>query len=210
MKWNRIHSIPTIGWPDMKKIEEINKKLDLRRKKLEEIKKRCELNSKKINESIKIRAGLLADEIIESSPERKKKISVLNKEIDSLKKDIENSGPELISALEKKIQEIQAEETNEELRLSFERQKKLGAKIVELSGNLIESLEQADSINGELNKVWVEYANLSKITKKSGIKAGSKTTMGSQQSLSALLGTLRYEFKESKPRPSSEFSRMKI
>jgi len=194
----------------MKKIEEINKKLDLGRKKLEEIKKRYELNSKKINELVQKRAILMADEALESDPKRKKEIEELNKEVENLKKIIESQGPELISALEKKIQGIQAEKSAEELRLSFERQKKLGSKIVDLSGKLIESLEQADSINRELNIAWPEYANLSKITKKSGIKAGSATTRGSQQSLSALLGTLRYEYKEGKPRPSSEFSRMKI
>lgn len=194
----------------MKKIDEINKKLDLGRKKLEEIKKRYEINSKKIKELVQKRAILMADEALESDPKRKKEIDELNKEVENLKKIIESQGPELISALEKKIQEIQAEKSNEELVLTFEKQKKLGSEIIDLSKKLIENLELANSINEGLNKCWIEYGNLSKLTKKSGIKAGSKTTRGSLQSLSALLGTLRYEYKEGKPRPSSEFSRMKI
>ena len=194
----------------MKKIDQINEKLAKGKRKLEEIKKRYEINSKKINELIQKREDLLADEIIESLPERKTKISELDKELDLLKKNVEGSGPELVSALEKKLQAIQSEKSSEELKLSFERQKKLGSKIVELSGNLIESLELADSVNMELNKIWLEYGNLSKTTGKSGIKAGSKTTRGSQQSLKYLFGILNYEYKEGKPRPSSEFSRMKI
>ncbi|MBA7573323.1 hypothetical protein ES708_15119 [subsurface metagenome] len=194
----------------MKKIDQINEKLTKGREKLEEIKKRYKFNSKKITELVQKRAVLLADEALESDPKRKEEIKNLSGQIDDLKKVTESQGPELISALEKKLQGIQTEKNEEELILSFEKQKKLGAKIVELSGNLIESLKQANSTNGELNKVWPEYANLAKITKKSGMKAGSKTTMGSQGSLSALLGTLHYEWKEGKPRPSSEFSRMRI
>lgn len=196
----------------MKKLDLINEKLNKGRKKLEEIKKQYDVDSQKISKMIRGRASILADEAIESDPKRKKEIDELNKEIENLKKAKESRGPELIDALQKKIQEIELEKRNEELRFSFEKQKKAGSKIVDLSGKLIESLGEADLINRELNKTWAEYANLSKITKKSGIKPGSKTTWGSQQggSLSSLLGTLRYEFKEGKPRPSSEFSRMKI
>lgn len=194
----------------MKKIEEINQRLVKGLVKLKEIKEKYNTDSKKISELVQRRAGLFADEIIASDPKRKREIDELNKEIENLKRVIESQGPELIEALQKKLQGIELEKREEDLEISFERQKKLGAKIVDLSAKLIENLEQADSTNSELNRCWTEYASLSKVTKKSGIKAGSKTTRGSLQSLSALLGTLRYEFKEGKPRPSSEFSRMKI
>ena len=188
----------------MKKIEEINKKLDLGRKKLEEIKKRYELNSKKINELVQKRAILMADEALESDPKRKKEIGELNKEVEILKRTIESRGPELISALEKKIQGIQAEKSNEELRLSFERQKSVGKKVVDLSKNLIEGLESCKIINDELRKIWPEYANLSKVTGKGAIKPGSKTTQGSFECLRSLVGVLSYEYNQGKPRSCSQ------
>ncbi len=194
----------------MKKLDMINEKLSKGREKLEEIKKQYDTDSKKITELIQVKAGLLADEIIESSPERKKKISDLNKELDSLRKNVESSGPELIDALQKKIQEIQSEKTNEELKIAFENQKRSGTKIVDLSEKLIESLGQANSINEQLNKAWNEYSNLSKMTKRGAIKPGAQTCRPSQESLKALIGILNYEYKEGKPRPRNEFSRIPI
>jgi len=194
----------------MKKIDQINEKLDKGREKLKQIKERYQADSQKINKLIQERAGLLADEIIESSPERKKKIIGTNKEIDNLKSAIESSGPELIDALEKKIQGIESEKREEELTLSFERQKKLGSLIVDLSKRLIEGLEEVNSTNEELRKAWTLYGNIAKNSKKSGIKAGAKTTFGSLQSLKMLLGTLRHEYDTGKPRGSGEFNRIRI
>ncbi|MBA7478265.1 hypothetical protein ES707_13688 [subsurface metagenome] len=188
----------------MKKIEEINQRLIKGQEKLKEIEEKYNTDSKKFIELIQVRAGLLADEIIESSPERKKKISDLDKKIDSLKKNIESSCPELIDALQKKIREIQAEKSNEELRLSFERQKIVGKRVVDLSKNLIEGLESCKIINDELRKIWPEYANLSKVTGKGAIKPGSKTTQGSFECLRSLVGVLSYEYNQGKPRSCSQ------
>ena len=188
----------------MKKIEEINQRLIKGQEKLKEIEEKYNADSKKFIELIQVRAGLLADEIIESSPERKKKISDLDKKIDSLKKNIESSGPELIDALQKKIQEIQAEKTNEELKLSFERQKIVGTRAVSLSKKLIEELETANSTNEELRKAWVELGSLSKITKKGVIKPEQKSTAGSFETLRLLLNILKYEYNQGKPRPCDQ------
>ena len=117
----------------MKKIDQINEKLDKGREKLKQIEERYNTDSQKISEMIRGRANLLADEAIEPNPKRKKEIDDLNKEIENLRRTIESRGPELVSALEKKLQGIESERATEELKLSFEKQKKLGAKIVELS-----------------------------------------------------------------------------
>ena len=188
----------------MKKMEEINQRLIKGQEKLKEIEEKYNADSKKFIELIQVRAGLLADEIIESSPERKKKISDLDKKIDSLKKNIESSGPELIDALQKKIQEIQAEKTNEELKLSFERQKIVGTRAVSLSKKLIEELETANATNEELRKAWVELGSLSKITKKGVIKPEQKSTAGSFETLRLLLNILKYEYNQGKPRPCDQ------
>ncbi|GAH22070.1 unnamed protein product [marine sediment metagenome] len=184
----------------MKKIEEISQRLIRGQEKLKEIKEKYNNDSKKIAELIQKRAILLADEVIESNSKRKKEIDERNKEIENLKRDIESRGPELISALEKKIQGIQTEKTNEELRLSFERQKIVGKKAVDLSKKLIEELEACNLINDELRKVWTEYANLSQVTKKGVIKPEEKTTLGSFECLRMLKNTLKYEFDTGKPR----------
>ena len=184
----------------MKKLEEINQRLIKGQEKLKQIKERYNTDSKKIAESIQKRAILLADEALESDPKRKKEIDELNKEIGNLKEAVESQGPELISALEKKIQRIQSEKQNEEIRLSFEKQKKLGDKLVDLSKNLIEGLESCKIINGELRKIWLEYANLSKVTDKGAIKPGSKTTQGSFECLHSLVAVLSYEYNQGKPR----------
>ncbi len=188
----------------MKKMEEINQRLIKGQEKLKEIEEKYNADSKKFIELIQVRAGLLADEIIESSPERKKKISDLDKKIDSLKKNIESSGPELIDALQKKIQEIQAEKTNEELKLSFERQKIVGTRAVSLSKKLIEELETANATNEELRKAWIELGSLSKITKKGVIKPEQKSTAGSFETLRLLLNILKYEYNQGKPRPCDQ------
>ncbi|MBA7588468.1 hypothetical protein ES708_30526 [subsurface metagenome] len=188
----------------MKKIEEINQRLIKGQEKLKEIEEKYNADSKKFIELIQVRAGLLADEIIESSPERKKKISDLDKKIDSLKKNIESSCPELIDALQKKIQEIQAEKTNEELKLSFERQKIVGTRAVSLSKKLIEELETANATNEELRKAWIELGSLSKITKKGVIKPEQKSTAGSFETLRLLLNILKYEYNQGKPRPCDQ------
>ncbi|MBA7485564.1 hypothetical protein ES707_21112 [subsurface metagenome] len=188
----------------MKKIEEINQRLIKGQEKLKEIEEKYNTDSKKFIELIQVRAGLLADEIIESSPERKKKISDLDKKIDSLKKNIESSCPELIDALQKKIQEIQAEKTNEELKLSFERQKIVGTRAVSLSKKLIEELETANATNEELRKAWIELGSLSKITKKGVIKPEQKSTAGSFETLRLLLNILKYEYNQGKPRPCDQ------
>ncbi|MBA7489787.1 hypothetical protein ES702_00321 [subsurface metagenome] len=188
----------------MKKIDQINEKLNKGRGKLKQIKERYNTDSQKISEMIRGRANLLADEAIESNPKRKKEIDDLNKEIENLRRTIESRGPELVSALEKKLQEIESEKANEELRLSFEKQKKLGSKIVNLSERLIENLGQANSTNEELNRAWNEYIGLSKATSKAGIKEGSKTTRGSFGSLKFLWNVINFEYNEGKPRPKGE------
>ena len=188
----------------MKKIEKIDEKLDLGRKKLEEIKKRYELNSKKINELVQKRAISMADEALESDPKRKKEIEELNKEVENLKRTIESQGPQLISALEKKIQGIQTEKSNEELRLSFERQKIWGNKVVNLSKKLIEELETANATNEELRKAFIELGSLNKITGKGVIKPEQKTTSGSFETLRLLLNILKYEYDQGKPRPCAQ------
>jgi len=188
----------------MKKIDQIDEKLEKGRKKLKQIKERYDTDSQKISEMIRGRANLLADEAIESNPKRKKEIDELNKEIENLRRAIESRGPELVSALEKKLQGIESERATEELRLSFEKQKKLGAKIVDLSGRLIENLGQANSVNEELARSWDEYINLSKATSKGGIKEGSRTTRGSFGMLKFLWNVLNYEYSEGKPRPKDE------
>jgi len=189
---------------DMKKIDQINEKLERGRGKLKQIKEKYDIDSQKISEMIRGRASLLADEAIEPSPKRKKEIDELNKEIENLRKAIESRGPEVVSALEKKIQGIESERVTEELRLSFEKQKKLGSKIVSLSERLIENLGLANSVNEELNKAWTEYINLSKATAKAGIKEGSKTTRGSFGSLKFLWNVINFEYSEGKPRPKSD------
>jgi hypothetical protein len=184
----------------MRKIEEINQRLIKGQEKLKEIKEKYNANSKKITELIQVKAGLLADEIIQSDPKRKQEIDKLNKEIENLKRAIESQGPELISALEKKIQGIQAEKSSEELRLFFERQKIVGNRAVSLSKKLIEELETANSTNEELRKAWVELGSLSKITKKGVIKPEQKSTAGSFETLRLLLNILKYEYDQGKPR----------
>lgn len=188
----------------MKKTDEINQRLIKGQKKLEEIKKQYDTDSKKITDLIQKRAILMADEALESDPKRKKEIEELNKEVENLKRTIESQGPELISALETKIQGIQTEKSNEELRLSFERQKIVGARAVSLSKKLIEDLETANSTNEELRKSWIELGNLSKITKKGVIKPEQKSTSGSFESLRLLLNTLKYEYDQGKPRPCAQ------
>ena len=188
----------------MRKIEAINQKLVKGLEKLKQIKGRYNADSKKIIELIQKRAGLLADEALESNPHRKKEIDELNKEIENLKRATESRGPELIEALQKRLQGIELEKSNEELRLSFEKQKKVGAEIVDLSGKLIENLGQANSINQELDKAWNEYTSLSKNTKKGAIKEDSKTTRGSLGGLKFLFGILNYEYTKGKPRPRGD------
>ena len=188
----------------MKKLDQIIEKLDKGREKLKQIEKRYNTDSKKILELRGKRAVLMADQAIEPDIKRKEEIKNLSKQIDDLKKTIESQGPELVSALGKKLQAIESERATEELRLSFEKQKKLGFKIVNLSERLIENLGQANSTNEELNKAWTEYINLSKATSKVGIKEGSKTTRGSFGSLKFLWDVLNFEYNEGKPRPKSE------
>lgn len=188
----------------MRKIEEISQRLIRGQKKLEEIRKQYDADSKKISELVQKRAGLMADEAIESDPKRRKEIDEVNKEIENLKRVIESRGPELVSALEKKLQGIQAEKSNEELRLSFERQKIVGKKAVDLSKQLIEKLEACNLINDELRKVWTEYASLNVISKKGTIGSDKKTTLGSFQSLQMLLNVLKYEYSSGKPRSEQQ------
>jgi len=188
----------------MKKIDQINEKLNKGRERLKEILGKYDTDSKKILELREKRAVLMADEAIEPDIKRKEEIKNISKQIDDLKNTIESRGPELVSALEKKLQEIESERANEELRISFEKQKKLGSKIVNLSGKLIESLGQANSTNEELNRAWTEYIGLSKATSKAGIKEGSKTTRGSFGSLKFLWNVLNFEYTEGKPRPKSD------
>lgn len=184
----------------MKKIDQINGRITKARAKLEEIKNNYEANSGKIKTMVLEKVNLLADEIIESSPERKKKILDIEKELNSLRKNIESSGPELISALEKRIGGIQAEKTAEDLRLSFEKQKIVAKKVVELSAKLIEGLEECNRTNDELRKTFAELSNLGKITKKGVFKLGDRTTLGSFECLRMLLVTLRQEYSTGRPR----------
>lgn len=192
----------------MKKIEEIGQRLAKGQEKLKEIKEKYNSNSEKIKALILEKAGLLADEIIESSPERKKKISDLDKKLDALKKNVESSGPELIDALEKKIQGIQTEKSNEELRLSFEKQKIAGKKIIKLSAELISNLESANNVNTELRKSWGEYAGLHKITGKSVFNKGDITSQGSMEMLERLTSILKWEISSGKPRPCQQSRQM--
>lgn len=183
----------------MKKIDQINEKLNKGREKLKQIEEKYNNDSKKIAELIQKRANLLADEAIEPDPQKKVEIKKVNEELENLRKSIEG-GPELINAVGEKLKNIELEKSNEELRLSFEKQKKLGSKIVDLSGKLIESLGQSNAINEQLQGAWNEYINLSKMTGKGAIKEGSKTIRGSFGSLKFLCGILNYEYREGKPR----------
>lgn len=195
----------------MKKLDMISEKLEKAKAKLEEIKEKYNSNSEKIKTLIQEKAGLLADEIIESSPERKKKILDIDKRLDSLKKNVESSGPELISALEKRIGGIQAEKTAEDLRLSFEKQKKIGQKICALSTDLIKNLELANNTNIALREAWKNYHQLSTLTKKSTFKKDDITSQGSAQNgmLEQLTAILKWEIKSRKPRMCIEVGRIR-
>lgn len=194
----------------MKKLEEISQRLVRGQKKLEEIKKQYDVDSKKITELIQKRANLLADEAIEPNSQKKAEIKKVNEELENLKRSTEGK-PELLNAIGEKLKSIQTEKSSEELRLSFEKQKKVGQKIIEKSGELLKNLGLANQANTELRKLWSEYRQLHTLSKKSVFKEGDVTSQGSAQGgmLESLTSLLKWEIENRKPRPCIEVGRIR-
>jgi hypothetical protein len=194
----------------MKKIDQINEKIEKARAKLEEVQKNYEANTKRIEELNKVRASKIADQSLEPSAEGQKEIDSLTKEIDSLKNLIEREGKDLVEAITIRITDFEKEKQEENVQISFIQQKKIGKKIIELSTELIQGLELSNTANIELRKAWGDYSQLSKITKKSVFKKEDITSQGSAEMLNYLTSILKWEIQNKKPRPCIEVGRMKI
>ena len=194
----------------MKKIDQINEKIEKARSKLEEVKKNYEVNVKRIEELNKVRASKIADQSLEPSAEGQKEIDSLTKEIDSLKNLIEREGQDLVEAISIRISNFEKEKKEEHVQISYIQQKKVGKKIIDLSTDLITSLELANKANTELKKAWSDYSGLRKMTEKSVFKKEDLTSQGSVEMLNYLTGILRWEIQSKKPRPCAEVGRMRI
>lgn len=172
----------------MKKTEEKIKKAQ---QKLEQIKEEFEQKSELLNSLVGKRAGLLADFEIESDKRVKKEVEDMTTKIDELKFYKEGK-PELITALQAKIESLKKQKEGENQQININQQKKIVKEIEAASASLLAALEDALKINNNLQELWAKLNSLASITK-IDISFSTPATTGSQQSLEHLCSIIRGE-----------------
>ena len=154
----------------MKKTEEKIKKAQ---QKLEQIKEEFEQKSELLKSFIKKRAGLLADFEIESDKKVKKEIDGMTTKIDELKFYKEGK-PELITALQAKIEELNLTISKEKgVARGLEQAKKI-EKIKAMSQKFYKDLQNIKILNDELGEEWHRLHEAGMNIGNKGVCTGSK------------------------------------
>ncbi|GAI85677.1 unnamed protein product, partial [marine sediment metagenome] len=158
---------------------------------LQEVSKKHESDKGRLKELKEIRGNELADELIETKPERAKKIAGLDKEIEVLKINI-GSSPLIIDGLKRAKLKLLSQKEKEEKDKAKNSQVKLELSLNSTSQKLVELLKQVVALNSKLKDEWASWDKLDLISGK-GL-CDKKTIRPSVEGIDKICGTLINEW----------------
>ncbi|GAJ17077.1 unnamed protein product, partial [marine sediment metagenome] len=132
---------------------------------LKEVKKQFETDKGRLKELKEIRGNELADELIETKPERAKKIAELDKEIEVLKINI-GSSPLIIDGLKRAKLKLISQKEKEEKDKALKEQVKLENSLNETASKLVVLLKDVIKLNLKLKDEWANWDKLDLISGK--------------------------------------------
>lgn len=175
--------------------------------KLSETKIQLGEDKRRLEELTGERGLILAGELIQSEPGQKEKIEKLNKAITLLRATIEDTSP-IINGLKAKLLSLKTQKEREDLQQARDDQDKLELEMNKTSIKLIPLLEKANNLNNELRKNWKSWSELTAITGKA--MTDKKVSLGSEEMLSLLTGTILSEWQGKGHRVRDFYNRIKL
>jgi chromosome segregation ATPase len=139
-------------------------------------------------DSLRTNRGQLS---IDNAEENEPVITRLDKQIEDLRKALENT-PVEIRLLEEQLTQAQAKESQKQQEQLLSEQKKVGRDVEELSKQFIKALKAAKNINEQLQSAITTHTALAQRT---GQQVLRDYCHGSEQSLKMLLETMEQQMK---------------
>lgn len=188
-------------------MKNIKKEISLVQSKLKETEESYQNDQESLKKFSDKLVGLVADNLIRPTDQRKKEIEGITDQITKMKNEIELT-PRIISALKEKIALLEKEKADQILQGKIEEQKTIGAELAKISGSFIKNLKLAKEENEKIGSLW---ANWNKLKEETGFgQFKDRVSCGSSEMLGLVSGILIGEYEKNIIRKQSVFNRIRL